>query len=166
MTLLVNGVVAPEPDDPDMSLVDFLRGACGAVSCRPACRVGRCGGCMVLLDGEAVNACLIRMWRLDGRDTEIVTLEGIGRYPEGRILQEEMIAHTAFQCGYCAPGFIMAALPFLIGDDPEAGEIPVVLAGNICRCTGYRSIGYALERAVSRVRAERSGCRADEAAAG
>lgn len=151
MTIRVNGAPAQQARDPDMSLVDFLREQCSAASCHPACRVGRCGSCMVVLNGEAVNACLIRMWRLEGTDAEIVTLEGISHYPEGRILQEEMIAHTAFQCGYCAPGFLMAALPFLLGDDPQVSDIPYVLTGNICRCTGYRSIVHALEQALRRL---------------
>ncbi|WP_194285436.1 (2Fe-2S)-binding protein [Komagataeibacter medellinensis] len=111
---------------------------------------------MVVLNGEAVNACLIRMWRFDGTDADIVTLEGIGHYPEGRILQEEMIAHTAFQCGYCAPGFLMAALPFLLGNNPQISDIPHVLTGNICRCTGYRSIVHALEQALIRLQKSRT----------
>lgn len=155
MTIRVNGVPVPDARDPDMSLVDFLREQCNATSCRPACRVGRCGGCMVVMNGEAVNACLIRMWRLEGRHAEIVTLEGISHYPEGRILQEEMITHTAFQCGYCAPGFMMAVLPFLLGDNPQISDIPHVLTGNICRCTGYRSIVHAVERTVFRLEKSR-----------
>ncbi len=123
----------------DTRLVDLLREEFALIATKAACRIGRCGSFLVLLNGNAVNACLLMAWQVDGAD--IVSPEALVALPEGRIVNEALVAEVAFQCGYCAPGFAVA-LTALLRTQPDADEtaIRAALAGNICRCTGYSSI--------------------------
>jgi carbon-monoxide dehydrogenase small subunit len=133
----------------DTRLADLLRENFALMAAKTACRIGRCGSCLVLVDGKAVNACLMMGWQLDGAD--IVTAEGLDALPEGRAVRAALMTEVAFQCGYCAPGFTVA-LTALFRRDPLAqeGAIRAALAGNLCRCTGYLSIlrGAATARAA------------------
>jgi aerobic carbon-monoxide dehydrogenase small subunit len=124
---------------PDVRLIDLLRESCGLTAAKIACGIGRCGACLVLVNGEAVNACLLMAWQIEGAD--IVSPEALDAIPEGRAVREALVAEVSFQCGYCAPGFTVA-LTALLGDRPDAGEadIRAALEGNLCRCTGYHSI--------------------------
>ena len=102
-------------------------------------RIGRCGSCLVLMNGEALNACLLMAWQIDGAD--IVSAEALDLLPEGRAVRAALRAEVAFQCGYCAPGFAVALTGLLRRTpDAEESEIRAALEGNICRCTGYASI--------------------------
>jgi carbon-monoxide dehydrogenase small subunit len=94
---------------------------------------------MVLSSGQPVNSCLLMAWQLDGAD--IVTAEGIDASREGRVVKAALTAENAFQCGYCAPGFLVT-LTALFTRTPAADETQIrrALEGNICRCTGYHSI--------------------------
>jgi aerobic carbon-monoxide dehydrogenase small subunit len=123
----------------DTRLVDLLREQFALTATKAACRIGRCGSCLVLLNGNAVNACLLMAWQIEGAD--IVSPEALVALPVGRIVNEALVTEVAFQCGYCAPGFAVA-LTALFRAQPDADEtaIRAALAGNICRCTGYASI--------------------------
>ena len=127
---------------------------------KTACRVGRCGACLVLMNGQAVNSCLLMAWQIE--DAEIISPEALDALPEGRAAREALVAEVAFQCGYCAPGFAVA-LTALLRQRPDAdeGEIRAALVGNLCRCTGYFSILRGALRARELLRSRLSGGGAD-----
>jgi carbon-monoxide dehydrogenase small subunit len=135
----LNGTAVHCVVPPDRRLVDILREEFGLTAARAACDIGRCGACMVLSDGRPVNSCLLMAWQVGGSD--VVTVEGLDALPEARVVKAALIEENAFQCGYCAPGFVVT-LTALLRETPGAGdaEIRRALAGNICRCTGYHSI--------------------------
>lgn len=136
---VLNGVPSACRTPADARLVEILRDEFGLTAARSACDIGRCGACMVLSGGRPVNSCLIMAWQLDGAN--IVTAEGIDAIPQGRVVKSALTAENAFQCGYCAPGFVVT-LTALFRDDPGADKSAIrrALEGNICRCTGYHSI--------------------------
>jgi carbon-monoxide dehydrogenase small subunit len=135
----LNGVSAVCRAPANARLVEILRDHFGLTAARAACDIGRCGACMVLCSGRPVNSCLLMAWQLDGAD--IVTAEGIKASREGRVVKAALTAENAFQCGYCAPGFVVT-LTALFMEMPAADETQIrrALEGNICRCTGYHSI--------------------------
>jgi len=123
----------------DARLVDLLREHFGLTATKAACRIGRCGACLVLLDGSAVNACLLMAWQIEGAD--IISPEALAVLPEGRVVREALVAEVSFQCGYCAPGFAVALTALFRRErDADEAAIRAALEGNICRCTGYFSI--------------------------
>jgi aerobic-type carbon monoxide dehydrogenase small subunit (CoxS/CutS family) len=122
-------------------LLDVLREECGLTGTKEGCGEGECGACTVLLDGQAVNSCLIPFAQTRG--AKIVTIEGLrGRHP----LQEAFIAEGGAQCGICTPGMILAAAA--LPRNASLQEIRIGLAGNLCRCTGYEAIYRAVRRAA------------------
>jgi carbon-monoxide dehydrogenase small subunit/xanthine dehydrogenase small subunit len=123
-------------------LLDVLREDCGLTGTKEGCGEGECGACTVLIDGRAVNACLVPAAQAAG--TKVVTIEGLkGRHP----LQRAFAEHGGAQCGICTPGMIMAAAA--LGPRPALSEVRTGLAGNICRCTGYEGVYRAIKRADS-----------------
>lgn len=140
----------------DARLVDLLRENFALTAAKTACRVGRCGACLVLMNGQAVNSCLLMAWQIE--DAEIISPEALDALPEGRAAREALVAEVAFQCGYCAPGFAVA-LTALLRQRPDAdeGEIRAALVGNLCRCTGYFSILRGALRARELLRSRLSG---------
>lgn len=120
-------------------LLQILREDIGLNATKEACSIGRCGACLVLIDGKAANACLTMAFQLEGSD--VVTTEGLDDNPLASTIRRALAAENAFQCGYCAPGFVIA-LAALLKDNPDPSEddIRSCLEGNICRCTGYHSI--------------------------
>jgi carbon-monoxide dehydrogenase small subunit len=143
----VNGSLRTCLAPPDRRLADILREEFGLTAVRTACEVGRCGACMVLWNDRPVNACLVMAWQLDG--ASIVTAEGLDAYPEARILKQALAQENAFQCGYCASGFVVVLTAALREHGrPGPDAIRRALEGNICRCTGYYSILRGAERAV------------------
>jgi carbon-monoxide dehydrogenase small subunit len=123
----------------DTRLVDLLRERFGLTAAKASCRIGRCGSCLVLLNGNAVNACLIMAWQIEGAD--VISAEALSSLPEGRVVREALVAEVAFQCGYCAPGFAVALTALLLqARNADDAAIRAALEGNICRCTGYSSI--------------------------
>jgi len=143
----LNGAAAACEAPADMSLADLLRDHWGLMSVKTACAIGRCGACLVFVDGRPVNACLLMAWQLEGR--VILTAEGLDTIPEARIVRDALAAENAFQCGYCAPGFVVA-LTALLCEQPSAGEPDIrrALEGNLCRCSGYHSILRGARRAL------------------
>ena len=141
----------------DLSLTDILREDFGETATKSGCQIGRCGACMVLMNGRPVNSCLLMAWQLDR--AEIVTGAGLSDLPLASTIREALVAENAFQCGYCAPGFVIS-LVGLFSQNPGAdeAEIRAALEGNPCRCTGYHSIlRGALSAAAALRDAHRSG---------
>jgi carbon-monoxide dehydrogenase small subunit len=136
---VLNGAARTVKTDAGRRLIDLLRDELETVSAKKGCGIGRCGACLVLLNGKPCNSCLLMMWQIDG--AEIVTPEGLDAVPQARHVRAALADENAFQCGYCAPGFTVA-LTALLRDAPSPDEaaIRAALSGNICRCTGYHSI--------------------------
>ena len=127
-------------------LLDLLRRE-GYFSVKEGCRQGNCGACVVLLDGRAVNSCMVFAARCEGR--EIITVEGLGTPARPHPLQEAFVNAGAVQCGYCTPGMLLSAQALLAENPaPSVEEIKTALDGNLCRCTGYVKIIKAVQDAV------------------
>jgi len=125
--------------EPHEFLLDVLRDRLNLTGAKRSCDVQVCGACTVLIDGKAVSACTYLAVDADGK--QILTIEGLASGDELHPLQEAFIEHAGFQCGFCTPGMIMTAKALL--DDnpaPSRAEVKAYLGGNICRCTGYRTI--------------------------
>jgi len=132
---------------PAERLLDLLRDRLGLTGTKEGCGEGECGACTVLLDGRAVNACLVLAFQVRGR--EITTVEGLAPDGELTVLQKKFLEHGAVQCGYCTPGMLMAARALLLKNpSPSEAEIRSALAGNLCRCAGYAQIVRAVREAA------------------
>lgn len=152
LTLNVNGQEYAVEVPADRILLDVLRQDLGFTGTKESCREGECGVCTVLLDGKIVNSCLtLAVWC---RGKQIVTVEGIaGPGQELHPVQEAFVACGGVQCGFCTPGFVVAAKALLDENpDPSEDEIREYLAGNLCRCTGYNGIIDALQAAARRLK--------------
>jgi carbon-monoxide dehydrogenase small subunit len=146
IALTVNGEHVERDVPTTQRLLHFLRDTLRLTGAKEVCAEGECGACSVLLDGKAVNSCLVLAVEADG--AEVVTVEGIS-HP----VQEEMLKTHAVQCGYCFPGLVVSAVDFLAEHpDPDRRSIKLGLAGNICRCTGYSKIIDAVARGAERLR--------------
>ena len=150
----VNG----EPHDvwaePDRTLLDVLRVDLGLTGTKTNCLDAECGVCTVLVDGRAVNACLLLA--MAARGSAIVTIEGLATDGALHPLQQAFIDQGAVQCGYCIPGVILTAKAFLDEcPDPTEGDVRLALAGNLCRCTGYQKIADAVLAAARTLRGVR-----------
>ena len=131
------------------SLLFALREQLGLPGSKNACEQGECGSCSVLLDGELVCSCLVLAAQADGH--EVVTVEGLGVVDALHPVQEAFAAMGAVQCGFCTPGFVVAAADLLKRiPDPSDDEIREALSGNLCRCTGYQKILDAVHLAATR----------------
>jgi carbon-monoxide dehydrogenase small subunit len=151
ISLSINGRWQDVDGEPSTSLLDLLRERLGLMATKPGCDIGRCGACMVLLDGEPANACLLPLYRLAGRS--VVTAEGLAALPEGRAVRAALTQEVAFQCGYCAPGMSIAATALLLRDAaPDEAAVREALSGNLCRCSGYLAIVRAVLRAPAELR--------------
>jgi carbon-monoxide dehydrogenase small subunit len=135
------------------SLLFLLRERLGVLSVKEGCGVGECGACTVLLDGQAVNACLVAAGKVRGR--RVTTIEGLATEEGLHPLQEGFLQMGAVQCGFCTPGLILAAYSFL-KENPNPSREAIVqgLAGNLCRCTGYHDIIRAVKWAAKRIPSE------------
>jgi aerobic carbon-monoxide dehydrogenase small subunit len=151
LTLTINGDRHEVLTEPHRTLLDVLRVDLGLTGTKENCLEAECGVCTVLLDGMAVNSCILLAAQCQGR--EIVTIEGLARDGALDPLQQAFIEHGAVQCGYCIPGMILSAKACL-DDRPGAGaeEVREALAGNLCRCTGYQKIVDAVVDAARAVR--------------
>ncbi len=131
------------------SLSDMLRNDFGLTSVKKGCEVGECGACTVLVNGEVFASCIFLAIWADGKD--VMTVEGLVDV-DGNIadIQQAFIDEAAVQCGFCTPGFIMAAEHLLrTGKRYTRDELRKELAGNMCRCTGYHNIINAVEKAMN-----------------
>lgn len=131
----LNGDPILSKASPETTLLALLKRT-GVNSVKQACLGGECGACTVLIDGDAVNSCLVMALTVEGRS--VTTLEGVGTLENMHPLQIAFVETGASQCGFCTPGFIMSAVALLSKNpNPTIQEIREGLSGNLCRCTGY-----------------------------
>jgi carbon-monoxide dehydrogenase small subunit len=151
--LVVNGRPVERETDAGTRLLDLLREGLGLFGTKEGCGEGECGACTVLLDGRAVNSCLVLAPQADGK--EVVTVEGLARGATLHPIQQAFVDEGGVQCGFCTPGFLMATHALLLRNpDPTDEQIRSALEGNLCRCTGYAKIVQAVRRAAHLLRQE------------
>ncbi|MHB9041548.1 MAG: (2Fe-2S)-binding protein [Melioribacteraceae bacterium] len=123
----------------NIRLIDLLRDKFNLTGTKEGCGVGECGACTVLMNGRAVNSCLVLAAQAD--ESDIVTIEGISNGDVLNPLQKNFLSHGAVQCGFCTPGMVLSASALLDQNpNPSEEEIKESIAGNLCRCTGYKQI--------------------------
>ena len=129
--------------DPRKTLLEVLRNDLGLTGTKEGCGEGACGACTVLLDGRAVNSCLVL--GVEAKGQEILTIEGLAKGTDLHPIQQSFIDQWAIQCGFCTPGMILSAKALLDRNPhPNEDEIRHALSGNLCRCTGYSKIVKAI----------------------
>jgi aerobic carbon-monoxide dehydrogenase small subunit len=133
--------------EPNTTLVDLLRYQLGLTGTKKGCDLGDCGACTVLMDGKAVNSCLVLAVQANGRTVQ--TIEGLETAEGLHPLQQAFIEKGAIQCGFCSSGMILAAKELLNRTPhPQEAEIRRAISGNLCRCTGYQKIIEAIKDAA------------------
>jgi aerobic carbon-monoxide dehydrogenase small subunit len=141
--LLVNGAPVVREIEPQELLLDVLRDRVGLTGAKRSCDVQACGACTVLVDGRPVSSCCFLAADAEGR--EVLTVEGLAEQPEFERLEDAFTRHAALQCGFCTPGMLLTVAALLeTGELTSVDEIKRGLAGNLCRCTGYRGIVEAV----------------------
>jgi carbon-monoxide dehydrogenase small subunit len=146
LSLNVNGMEHELDVRPTARLIDVLRLQLGLTGVKEGCSEGECGACTVIVDGKAVNSCLVLAAQVRGR--KVLTVEGLAGDDGLDTLQRMFIEHGAVQCGFCTPGMLMSAKALLMADpQPTEEAIRLALAGNLCRCTGYTTIVAAVRAA-------------------
>jgi len=154
----VNGEWKKAEVAPDETLLYVLRERFGHTEVKEGCGKGDCGACAVLLDGNAVNACLT--FALQAHGQKVVTVKGIGTPKKPHPLQESFVKHGAIQCGFCTAGMIVSAKALLDENHrPTREEVKKAISGNLCRCTGYKKIVEAIEEASKKIRRMKSEAR-------
>ncbi|HUS79455.1 MAG TPA: (2Fe-2S)-binding protein [Patescibacteria group bacterium] len=149
--ITVNGRKRQFEVEPNKLLLNLVRDELYLTGTKYGCGIGECGACTVLLDGEAVQACMVLAVDADGRCVE--TIEGVADGDKLDPIQEAYIEDGAVQCGFCTPGFIMTTKALLKENpDPSEAEIREYLKGNYCRCTGYVNIIKAVQSAAKKLR--------------
>jgi 4-hydroxybenzoyl-CoA reductase subunit gamma len=152
ISLTLNGQERADVVPDNMLLADYLREKVGLTGTKIGCDGGECGCCTVLVDGEARHACLTLAVQCDG--TAVDTIEALGTSGRLSALQRAFNEKLGAQCGFCTPGFVMAAEGLLRRNpDPDEDEIRTALAANICRCTGYVKIIESVQAAAKELRA-------------
>ncbi len=147
LTMTLNGQKVTVEIEPSDLLAYVLRDRLGLTGTKIGCDEGECGACTVILDGRAVNSCLLPAMKADS--CEVMTVEGLAQGGELDPLQRAFIDKGAVQCGYCTPGLLMSARALLDENPhPSEQEIRDAIAGNLCRCTGYLQIVEAIKEAA------------------
>lgn len=150
ITLTVNGRKHQVALPPNITLLRALREYLHYTDVKNGCEKGDCGACTVILNGKAVNSCLVLAWQADGG--EILTVSGLGTTSNPHPIQEAFADTGAAQCGFCTPGMVLAAKALLDENPhPTEEEIREAISGNLCRCTGYGSIIQAIQLAAERL---------------
>jgi len=160
MTLSINNAKYELPNDPRVSLLDFIRHDAELSGTKKGCDHGQCGACTVLVNGERINSCLTLAVMHDG--DEVTTIEGLGTPENPSALQQAFLTHDGYQCGYCTPGQICSATAMLreiaaglpsdatedVSTNPELtdDEIRERMSGNLCRCGAYPNIIAAIRK--------------------
>ena len=128
--------------------MEFLRDDMGLTGAKDSCGgEGECGACTVIMDGEAINSCLVLIGQVDGH--AVTTIEGLSTHDSLHPVQAAFVAVGAVQCGFCTPGAVLAAKALLdINPDPTDEDIREALSGNLCRCTGYTKMVEAVHIAA------------------
>lgn len=147
ITITVNGERHSLEVEPRLTLLRLLRDRLMLTGTKEGCSTGDCGACSVILDGKLVTSCMVLGVQANGR--EVTTIEGIGDRENLHPVQHSLVQQDGVQCGYCTPGFVMAAKALLDEiPDPTEAQIRAGLAGNLCRCTGYQKILEAVQEAA------------------
>ena len=135
----INREVKEMEVEPNKTLLKMLREDLDLIGVKEGCGAGECGACTVLVNNKPVNSCLMLAVEVDGK--EILTIEGLSDGINLDPLQESFLEHNAIQCGYCTPGMVMSAKALLNRNPhPKEEDVKEALAGNLCRCTGYKRI--------------------------
>ena len=144
VSMTVNGKAVTVNVSPHDTLLKVLREELKLTGVKEGCGVGECGACTVIVDGEAVNSCLMLAPALEGKD--ILTVEGLMQDETLHPLQQAFIDYGAVQCGFCTPGLLLSAKALLDHNPkPTEEEIRVGISGNLCRCTGYHQVVEAIQ---------------------
>ena len=145
--LCVNGEERVVQTIPGRTLLKVLREDLNLTGTKDGCSQGDCGACLVIMDGKSVNSCLVLAPQADG--AEIITVEGLAENGELSNLQQAFAERWGFQCGFCTPGMLISSYALLLSNpDPTEDEIKRALAGNLCRCTGYKPIFDSVQMAA------------------
>lgn len=124
-------------------LIDLLRDDLKLTGTKEGCSIGECGACTVIVNGKAVNSCLVLAQQVD--ECDVITVEGLAEGDKLTELQQNFLRYGAIQCGFCTPGMLMSAYAlFLENPTPSREEIETAIEGNLCRCTGYKPIIQAI----------------------
>ena len=152
ISFTINGDLQELFVEPRKTLLAVIRDTIGLTGTKEGCSTGDCGACTVIVDGEPVTSCMMLGVSANGK--EVTTIEGISNPGELHPVQQAFLEKGGYQCGFCTPGFIMAAKA-LLDDNPEIPEDEMrhALGGNICRCTGYTKIIEAVLSAAETMRA-------------
>lgn len=150
ISFVLNGEETEVYVEPDRALVDVIRDDLKMKGTKIGCRSGDCGACTVIMDGLAVNSCLIPVAKAQG--SVIETIEGVADGDDLHPVQQAMIDNGSVQCGFCFSGMVMSAKALLDENpDPTREEIRRAISGNLCRCTGYKKIEDAIANAAGHV---------------
>ncbi|MDO5695895.1 MAG: (2Fe-2S)-binding protein [Eubacteriales bacterium] len=160
VNMTVNGEATTVSVDPRENLLDTLRDRLGLTSVKRGCEVGECGACTVLIDGEPFDSCIYLTLWAEGKS--ILTVEGLTKR-DGTLhpVQQAFVDEAAVQCGFCTPGLILSAVS-IVGKNRRftRDELRVLIAGHLCRCTGYEHILNAVEQAIERQLQMKEDCHA------
>jgi aerobic-type carbon monoxide dehydrogenase small subunit (CoxS/CutS family) len=153
ISFTLNGETAEVAFAPHKTLLEVLREDLALTGTKHGCELGECGTCTVLVDGRSILSCL--MLGLDAEGRDVTSIEGMAENGKLHPLQDTFADTGAAQCGYCSPGFLLAAKELIDKNArPSRDEIKEALSGNLCRCTGYIKIYEAVEMAAARIRGE------------
>lgn len=153
LNFTLNGDATSVEIDENARLLDVLRDALGQTGTKEGCGVGECGACTVIVNGDAVDSCLVLAASVEGKS--VTTVEGLSKNGQLDVIQQAVLNHHALQCGFCTPGFIMSAKALLDKNPhPTREEIKVAISGNLCRCTGYQQLVDAFEEAAEHYQRE------------
>jgi len=143
----LNGKDITVTTEANKRLLDVLREDLHLTGTKEGCAIGECGACTIILNGEAITSCLMLIGQVQG--SEIITIEGLSENGELHPLQQKFLEHGAVQCGYCTPGMLLSTYALLLKNpNPTDEEIKEAIAGNLCRCTGYKQIIDAVKEAT------------------
>lgn len=155
LTLTVNGEEHTLAVESGEMLLDVLRGRLHLTGTKKGCGEGECGACTIILNGKAVNSCMIPALKAQGGRVE--TVEGLADGEKLHPLQQAFVEEGAIQCGFCTPGILMSAKALLDETPaPDSEQIREAISGNVCRCTGYVKVEQAIQKAVKMLGEENS----------
>jgi carbon-monoxide dehydrogenase small subunit len=150
-SLEVNGKQVTVPADTSRTLLAVLRDDLGLTGTKDGCSSGDCGACVVMMDGRAVNACMVLAPQAEG--AEVITVEGLAHNGNLHPVQRAFADLWAFQCGFCTQGMLVSCFALLQSNhNPSREEILSAVAGNFCRCTGYQGVVKAVQAAAAQIR--------------
>ncbi len=145
----LNGQETEVAIEQNARLLDVLRDVLQLTGTKEGCGVGECGACTVIIDGEAMDSCMVLAASVAGKS--VTTIEGLANDEILHPLQQAVLDHHALQCGFCTPGFVMSAKALMDKNpNPTREEIKVAISGNLCRCTGYQQLIDAFEDVANR----------------